>query len=57
MGNHLELTWLSEPVPSKSNATAPRAKDQGMTQTPPNALDPRLMGQELARIRIAGALD
>jgi hypothetical protein len=50
MGNYLELVWSSEPVPGESNATAPSAEDQGMTHTPSNALDPRLIGQELARI-------
>jgi hypothetical protein len=50
MRNHLELAGLSKPVPSESNPTAPSAKDQGMTQTPPNALDRSLIGQEFARI-------
>jgi hypothetical protein len=50
MGNYLEFVWPSEPVPSESNATAPGAEDQGMTETPPKALDPRLIGHELARI-------
>jgi hypothetical protein len=47
MSNHLELAWLSEPVPRESNAPAPSAEDHGMTQTPPDAIDPQLTGGEI----------
>lgn len=50
MCKHVEFAWLSQPATCESNATAPGAEDQGMTETPPKALDPRLIGHELARI-------
>jgi hypothetical protein len=48
MSKHLKLAWFSEPVPREANAPAPSAEDHRMTQAPPDAVDPQLVGQVIA---------